>query len=416
MSVSAFAANNEVTVKVGVTGNNNSRTKEECKIAGKKAAVQKYLKNLNANTPEKVIAKAQVEYSKFIEDIDVEDMDYEDGEMTATYNVTIKQEELGQWLKVEWPEGVQDVGGTKFEIVVLEEPPDVGAMMMADAFGTGLDGKAAFFARYTMFQRRVRDALVKAANNIGLSVKLLDGNDAYEEFKKDADDPVVGVRFDPAMENGGQFKIVPKFIKTVRDNNPNTLAMYYRIDTLAISKSKFQTGYNDILVSVALSIKDLGDNDTTSLGSGTHTQATKYTSEYTKSELFDEIGSVAEKAIKKIVASEGMKEKIIDILKSKRNAPKGPLTVVVNASSIDSKIRTRAKVMLKKEMIAAGLTDNAHVKITGNTITAVITKKDIPDADELWVALLEVMEKVGIEATDDQKTLQGSTLTVTPGK
>ena len=50
---------------------------------------------------------------------------------------------------------------------------------------------------------------------------------------------------------------------------------------------------------------------------------------------------------------------------------------------------------------------------------ALLANKDIPDMDELWVAIMEVMmsDDVGIgEATDDQKTVNGNTMTVTPGK
>ena len=92
------------------------------------------------------------------------------------------------------------------------------------------------------------------------------------------------------------------------------------------------------------------------------------------------------------------------------------MKVVINCSKIDSKIRTRARVMLKKGCIAKKLCGKTGVKTRGNTLSFVVTNKEIPDLDELWLALLDVLKEAGIETTDDQKTANGNTLTVTPGK
>ena len=98
----AFAGEDEVTVKVSVAGTvNNSALKKQCEVKGKKEAVKKYLLKQNSNMEEKVIADAMASYAKFVEGIEADEQEYEDGELTCSFTVTIKQEELAQWLKGE---------------------------------------------------------------------------------------------------------------------------------------------------------------------------------------------------------------------------------------------------------------------------------------------------------------------------
>ena len=102
MMLAAVAGDEEVTVKVSVAGDNNSALKKQCEVQGKKAGVKKYLTKMgNDKITEKVIDEAMSSYAKFIEDIEADEQEYEDGEMTCSYTVTIKQEEIGKWLQGE---------------------------------------------------------------------------------------------------------------------------------------------------------------------------------------------------------------------------------------------------------------------------------------------------------------------------
>ena len=407
-----FAGDEEVQVKVSVSGERNSLLlKRSCRQKAQKVAVKKYLLKQNAQMPEKVIDEAMGEYRKFIdEEPDVEDESFEDGELVGEYTVTLLQDELGKWLQSKGVSANVAADGTKTEIVIMEEPPDYGAMKVAEAFGTGLGKGCFFFQRYQMFQRRIRDALVKKAGTFGFEVILLEDNEAYEEFKK-SDPVLVGVHFDPSVGENGDFKVTPNFVKTVRDNNPDTLVLYYRIDALA-----FDPSTQTIRTTVALNIKNLATGTTSSLGSRDFAAVTSNTQQ---DMLMADFGSCVEKAMHSLLNGEDMAAKIQHIIVSMRNAaarPAGPMKVVINCSKIDSKIRTRARVMLKKGCAAKKLCDKKDVKIRGNTLSFTVTNKEIPDLDELWLAVYEVLDEAGIEATDDQKTTNGNTLTVTPGK
>ena len=91
MFLAVFAGDDEVTVKVSVAGNNNSALKKQCEVQGKKAAVKKYLDKMgNAKITEKVVAEAMSSYAKFVEGIDTDEQEYEGGELTCSYTVTIK--------------------------------------------------------------------------------------------------------------------------------------------------------------------------------------------------------------------------------------------------------------------------------------------------------------------------------------
>ena len=195
----AFAGEDEVTVKVSVAGTvNNSALKKQCEVKGKKEAVKKYLLKQNSNMEEKVIADAMASYAKFVEGIEADEQEYEDGELTCSFTVTIKQEELAQWLKGEGVDLNAAADGSSLEIFVMEEPPDAGQMVLGDDVGNF------FFTRYNMFQRRIRDALVKKVGEFGFKVILLEDNENYEEMKKK--DPVlVGVSYDVKLYKGLYF-------------------------------------------------------------------------------------------------------------------------------------------------------------------------------------------------------------------
>ena len=146
MVITAFAGDEEVTVKVSVAGANNSALKKQCETLGKKAAIKKYLdKTGNKTITEKVVDEAMSSYAKFIEDIEADEQEYEGGELTCSYTVTIKQEEIAKWLEGEGIDLNAAADGSSLEIFVMEEPPDAGQMMLGEEVGNF------FFNRYNMF-------------------------------------------------------------------------------------------------------------------------------------------------------------------------------------------------------------------------------------------------------------------------
>lgn len=404
------AASNEVTVTASVEGKvNNSALRGACRTAAMRNAVQKYLNALNSNFPEKVVIDATAEYAAFIDaDLDVEelsdDMTFEDGVLSGTYLVTINQEAIAQWLKGRGVDMNALADGTSMEIIVVEEAPDIGAMKFISAAGTGLEGGAFFFTRYTMFQRRVRDALVEKVGTLGLDVILLEDNDAYEEFKE-VDPVLVGVSFDPDVSPNGNFKTTPNFIKTIRDNNPDTIALYYRLDTIALDPTT-----KKIMVSASLNIKNLSKNTTSSLGSGTYNIITSNTEPML---VIEDIAMATVRALNIVLNGKGMAEKVQQIIKSMSNAQaEGPIKVVINVSEVDSSIRTRLRVAIRKALEEAEVCTRKACKIRGNTLSFTSENEDYSNPDDLWIAIFEALESCGVEATDDQMTLNGNTMTI----
>ena len=162
MLLAAVAGDDEVTVKVSVAGPNNSALKKQCEVQGKKAAVKKYLGEMgNAKITDKVVAEAMSSYAKFIEDIDADEQEYEDGELTCSYTVTIKQEDIAKWLEGKGIDLNASADGSSLEIFVMEEPPDAGQMLLGDEVGNF------FFTRYNMFQKRSATLSSRKSANSG---------------------------------------------------------------------------------------------------------------------------------------------------------------------------------------------------------------------------------------------------------
>jgi len=401
----AFAGDEEVTVKVSVSGTNNSALRKQCEVLGKKAAVKKYLDDMrNADITDKVVAEAQSSYAKFIDDIETNEQEYEDGELTCAYTVTIKQKDIAKWLEGKGIDNNAAADGSSLEIFVMEEPPDAGQIELGDEAGNF------FFKRYTMFQRRIRDALVKKVGEFGFKVILLEDNENYEEFKKK--DPVlVGVYYDVNSDTKG-FKVTENFLRTVQENNPDAIALYYRIDTLA-----FEANTGTIRTTLALNFKNLAKNTTVNVGSSDY----RYVSRNTKEDmLMADFGTTVERAMSKLLDSEGMPEKLVHTVKSMRNAaarPKGPMKLVINCSKVDSKIKIRVRNGLKKKLIAAGLTD--QTKVVKDSLSCVVKpSKDYGDLDDVWGKVSEIIPELlgdDVEITDEWAKKNGDTLTVTIG-
>lgn len=402
----ALAGDEEVTVKVSVAGANNSALKKQCEVKGKKDGIKKYLTKLgNAKITEKVIDEAMSSYAKFIEDIEADEQEYEDGELTCSYTVTIKQEAISTWLKTEGIDMNAAADGSSLEIFVMEEPPDAGQMLLGDEVGNF------FFNRYNEFQRRVRGALVKKVGTFGFKVVLLENNENYAEMKK-VDPVLVGVSYNVNGDTKG-FTQTPDFIETVQNNNPDAIALYYRIAALAFDPS---TGA--IRVTVALSLKTLSDNSTEEVGTRDYEQKT---SNKVPAMIMADFATAVERAMNLLLNGEGMAAQLNAKVKSLRNAaarPKGPMKLVINCSKVDSKIKIKVRNGLKKALVSNGLTK--QTKVVKDSLSCVVEpNKDFGDLDDVWGKVSEILpEFLGedIEITDEWAKKNGDTLTVTIGK
>lgn len=407
LAMSVVADDNEIVVSVSVPGQRvTGKVQKALKSEANKLAVKKYLKTQNAQIEEKVLDEAAADAEKYVDGdpSEEEEPSAEDGEITAKYTVTVKQEELAQFLKVKGLYANVAADGSKLEIFVMEEPPSAGQMKLGDKASNF------FFENYTEFQRTIRDALVEQVESFGFKVILLENNENYDEMKKK--DPVlVGVYYDVNDDTKG-FAVTPDFIRTVQENNPDAIALYYRVAALAFDPTK-----GSIRVTVALSLKNLADNGTTAIGRKDYEQLTSNTEE---SSLLADFGTAVNRAIKGLINEKQLGSKLNRMVTSMRAAavrPKGPMKLVINCSKVDKKIRIKFRVALKKALIEKGLTDQKNLKIVKDSLSCMITKEGIGDLDELWVEVSELISEAGVEDIDDEAAKKnGDTLTVTPGK
>ena len=405
--MTALAGDEEITVKVSVEGANNSALKKQCDIQGKKAAVKKYLEKMgNSKITEKVIDEAMSAYTKFVEDIEADEQDYEDGALTCSYTVTIKQAGLAEWLKGEGIDLNAAADGSSLEIFVMEEPPDAGQMLLGDKVSNF------FFARYNMFQKTVRGRLDEEAKKYGFTIQKLERNSLYDEYKK-RDPVLVGVSYNVNGDTKGFMK-TEGFLETVQENNPDAIVLYYRIDGLTYNPET-----KKIRASVALSLENLVDNSSVDLGDLKGYELVASGSQ--EDEIMIDFGRCVGGAIDELMTSKGLGKKLMQEIKSMRNAaarPKGPMKLVINCSKVDSKIKIKVRNGLKKALVSNGLTK--QTKVVKDSLSCVVEpNKDFGDLDDVWGKVSEILpEFLGedIEITDEWAKKNGDTLTVTIGK
>ena len=197
-----------------------------------------------------------------------------------------------------------------------------------------------------MFQRRIRDALVNKVGEYGFSVILLEDNENYEDMKK-TDPVLVGVSYNVNGDTKG-FTLTPNFLRTVQENNPDAIALYYRVDTLAFDPS---TG--KISTTVALNFKNLADNKTVNVGTRDFSLVTRNKQ---PDMIMADFAKCVESAIFALLNGEGAGAKLAHTVKSMRNKakrPSGPMKLVINCSQVDSKIKIKVRNGLKKALLRA---------------------------------------------------------------
>ena len=245
----------------------------------------------------------------------------------------------------------------------------------------------------------------------GLSVILLEDNESYEDMKK-TDPVLVGVSYNVNGDTKG-FTRTPDFLRTVQENNPDAIALYYRIDTLA-----YDADTGKIRTTVALNFKNLAANKTKNVGS----RDFQYITQNKKPDMImADFGECVERAMFALLNGEGMAAKLRHMINSISNAsnrPQGPMKLVINCSKVDKKIKIRVRNGLKKALVAAGLTDKT--KVVKDSLSCVVKpNKDFGDLDDVWGKVSEIIPELlgdDIEISDDWAKKNGDTLTVTIGK
>lgn len=392
------ADSEEFQVKVAIEAPRLTRNLAgELENKAKTEALKKYLLRLDSNMPQDVVRKACAEVDKFVEDVEKKsdkwiNITKDMGQLEGSFMVELKLEEINQWLKIN---GVKTQG--KIELTILEEPPSLGSMQLAD-------GKA-FFKTYTNFQRRVRDCLIKKMDEFGFDVILLADNDLYKGSQEyDKDGMLVGTYYDPETNN---FVVNKKLLDDIKDNNPDTVVLYYRLETVEYSAAD-----KEVRVAVALSLKNLNTNVTKSFGTGTFQLKSKGS---TAAMLTDDIGFTAEKAILKLMNSERAPQRLNDLAMELRNAAKrdaGPIKIDINGAVIDSKIRKKVLYMLRKQLLEKGIATTAKTKNNGLYAEA---KPEFKNVEELYMEkIAPIFEELGVELEDDKVFYGNNTLTIKP--
>ena len=392
------AADGEYEVKVAIEAPRltlalNNELQKKAKVE----ALKKYLLRLDSSMGQDIVRKALAEVDLFVADVEKKNEKWMKiaenmGQLEGSFVVELKEEKINQWLKIN---GFNVQG--KIELTILEEPPSGGSIKLAEG--------RTFFATYTNFQRRVRDCIIKKVNEFGFDVNLLADNDLYADCK-DKDGELVGVFYDFETNN---FVIDKKLLNAVKSNNPDTVVLYYRLETVEYSAADKQ-----IRVTVALALMNLNTGIRKSFG----TETFVITSEAgTAALLTDDIGFTAEEAINKLMNSEGAGKRLNDLAMEIKNTKKvaaGPIKININGTVFDAKIRKRILFQLKKKLVENGIALAPKVKSTNNGIYAE-AKPEFKETETLYMEkILPIIEELGLELDDDKVSYDNGGITIKP--
>lgn len=298
-------------------------------------------------------------------------------------------------------------GLANVEVFLLEEPPTQGQLKMASAFGSGLDGQKFFLANYSVMQRKIRDLLVLRLTESGADVKLLEGNDAYSAYKA-KDQMLVGVFFDPEMN---EFSIDNGLIDEVKANSQDAVVVYYRIDAMT-----YDAATSKLYIGASLNLRNFSHNIYEPYASMPTVEIEVATA--SREVIMDRIATESASLFDRIWKANGKSAKIAAIAKRIGTVGKDrPLTLQVNATVFDSKVRKRVLYELRKRIVAKQLCAAKDIRSLNDSLKATIMKPDIDDAETLYMEYIyPIFEDLNVELTDDQVTYSGRDLLVKPGK
>ena len=394
-------------VKVAENSEKNSQEAQaELQRLAQREAIKSYIRMCNPNVPDKILASAQdnatfyVISSQKLNDKWTQ-LDQTAGQLAGEFIIELSLDKINQWMV---SNGFMQQG--KMELVILEELPDLAGIKLDNMLGSGVAGQKYFLQRYTTFQRRIRDAILKKMETYGFLIHLLEDKPLYKELKS-KNGTLVGVYFDPTTD---KFVLDTGLLTAIQENNPNTLVLSYRIDALI-----FIPETDELSITVNLSIKDLKSGVTRSIGTQTYRQCSP---SQNKELLMDNFANCVENAINKLMNEENAAAKLNAAAISIKNAaiqPKGTLTFIVNAAAFDTKVRKRVMYMIRKELLSKGLSSSDKITSTDTTMTAEINPKKCKDREELYMEYIApFLEGIGIELDDDRVHYDGDNLLIKP--
>ena len=282
-------------------------------------------------------------------------------------------------------------------------------MKMNEFFGTDVTGAKWFFMNYTMFQRKVRDAINKKVAEMGFDVSEPSENRIFDKYKS-PDGTLFGVHFD-AEKNA--FVVERDLLDAIRDNLPDALVLFYRIDTLAMDP-----GAGQVRSTIAFSVKNLAAGTTKAFGDSTFALPMSATTG--RDIAMDDLARATTSAMNKLLNAEDAAAKLNHIaisLQAASNRPKGPMKLVVNSAVFDESARRKTMFKLRKALVDQGLATKEGVKSTETTLSATISKEGIDDLDSLQFEYLEDLF-AGLEVELDESAWHvdaaNNTITIAP--
>ena len=406
-SLKAENAQDDFYVKVAITSEQETqKIHADLLKSAQKQAVKSYILMCNANVPDKILASAQdnsllyVTSSRKLNSKWIQ-IDSKAGQLEGEFVIGLSLAKINQWMVAN---GFMQQG--KMELIIVEELPDLAGIKLDNLLGSGVDGKKYFLQRYTTFQRRIRDAILKKMETYGFLIHLLEDKPLYNEFKS-RNGTLVGVYFDPTTD---KFVLDAGLLTAIKENNPNTLVLLYRIDALIYAPET-----SEIVCTVNLSIKDLKSGISRAIGSQSYRQ---HFTLQNKELLINDMANCIENAINKLMNENNAAARLNATAISIKNMTKhsrGALTFIVNASAFDPKVRKRVMYMMRKELLSKELSSSDKITSTDTTMTVEINSEKCKDREELYMEyIMPFLEKIGIELDDAKVHYDGNNLLIKP--
>ena len=359
-------------------------TSKALSIEAQKSAVVKYVLQTRSDLPAKTIEELKSNYALFVSQIKKTNSQFANGRLSEEYLVELSIASINKWMS---QNGYSRQGN--WEIVIMEEIPDLGRIKLDYLLGANEDGNKFFLQRYTTFQRRIRDILLKRMEENGFLINLLEDKEMYSRFKS-KNDTLVGVYFDP---DNNRFSTNKRLLELVQANNPNTLVLLYRIDSIIYIPKKQRYS-----ISISLSIKDLKTGMTHVVGSYRNTGTISYNN---REVVMDELSSGIEKAFDNLIDSEKAADKINDIIvKNFSDRNKEHITLNINASKYDDQNRKKLFYSIRSKMLESGLAIADGIKVSDANMSIDIVSTKCNNVEELYfehISPLFTIEKIILE-------------------
>ena len=291
----------------------------------------------------------------------------------------------------------------KIEIVVLEDAPDLGAF----DFGEAEEIERGFFAQYARFQGHVKECIAGSLQEYGLYVSELKGTWGLEEYRC-RDPNLVGVACEVNSATPG-FCMTPNFRDTILAYCPDALFVCYRVVRLG-----YDPKGGSLLLTLSLRMTSpelkapvfLGDRSVAiRCANSTIPDVNMSIIRLMKMSLKMMMNDGAAMRIVKTQIGLGKAEsRSVD-----NTAVSRPRRLVMDLSRVDPRIRLKLRLEVRKALVRSHLFKDDKVSIVDDDlIRGEINWSSADDADEFWLKVSEILEKLGLEDIDDSAVKFGA--------